>query len=147
MTLALIDRSICYPPPPSLWATTPRGDIIGLHDARIVYHASNQAFWRLGSHAPCGIQTSYPETYTLTFAMLRSSDIETYLATDEARITVNDISFRIDSWEVESPHTIRYAATGWPLQLARTIPTDATACFPGWEDVGYEYLDDLDYDN
>lgn len=135
--LAFISREVREP---SLWATTPRGDIIGLYGVEIRYHAANQATWRIGERAPCGIQTHYPETYTLMFSKLRSVDEDAYLATSEARLIINDISFGIDSLLFAGERT-EGAATGWPIQIAHTIPTDDTPCFPGWEDVGYEYLD------
>lgn len=130
----------------TFWATTSRGDVIGLYDAKIQYHAANEALFKLGQRLPYGVSTSYPETYTMTFLALNSLDINEYLATEAARLFVNDISFRIDSQAVECAFTNRYAAIGWPITIARTTPTDQTPCFPGWDDVGHEYLETLDYD-
>lgn len=96
----------------------------------------------MGKREPAFIQTDYPETYLLTFVQPPGWAAPSI----EEPFDINGIRFRIDSRTPQSDGSIGYEATGWPIQVAGTIPQEHTPCFVGWEDVGLEYLDDMDYD-
>lgn len=123
-----------------LWATTQDGKIIPLYDAKLTYEAHNQVCYRLGQREPAFIATSYPDVYCLTFIGLWDDPI---LKRDDTRLDVNNVRFTIQSIMPATDGTIRYEATGWPIQVAATIPTDDTMFFPEFgEDVGHEYVYD-----
>lgn len=144
MTLRPISRLIIHQP--DLWGTI-GGKPVGLYDPVIRYHAANEAIWLLGQREPAGVVTSYPDTYMMTFSLDEHNEGVKLLYEDGARLMVNGLAFRIESIETDADGaTFHYQATGWPHQIAQTIPQDLTPCFAGWEDVGHEYLDQYDYD-
>lgn len=130
---------------PDLWGTV-GGKPIGLYDPVIRYHAANEPILLLDQREVAAVTTSYPDTYTMTFSLGEHDEGVKLLTKEGARLAVNDLVFTIDHIQVDMDGaTLHYEATGWPRQTAQTIPQNLTSFFPGWDDVGHEYLDQYDY--
>lgn len=131
---------------PDLYATTQDGVVIGLYDPHIVWCAANQPCYLLGQRHAAYVHSCAPETYRLTFKKGVYEEDNRILGRDATRLDINGVRFTIESIRSEGDDML-YEATGWPIAIAHTIPTDDTPCFSGWEDVGHEYLDTYDYDH
>jgi hypothetical protein len=144
MTFNHTDRFIVSLPPPDLYGTLSNGQVVSLWNPVIRYHAANQPILLLGRYDVAAVSQSYPDVYTLIFYTPQHYDQNAAVQAEGEKLTINQIVFRIDS--VESvDDCLRYTATGYPAQIAATIPQNDTSCFPNWEDVGHEYLDTYDY--
>lgn len=144
MTLARISPLIIQRP--DLWATRPKGGYaISLYRPICHWEPHNEPTLLLGERYVKWVSPSYPETYRLTFTK------PTYETEDNAYLDgggafdINGVRFRIDHWD-ESDIEINYEAIGWPVSTSTGPAYDLTPCFPGWEDVGREHLDEGYYD-